>query len=150
VRDVVDNSGTVQNHIVYDAFGNIISQTNPSVEFRYTYTARELDKESIQEDKIGFGGGDTNLSRYVVNSPLNLTDPSGNNPLVFAIPFIARAAPYIIQYGPAVVKAGVAALTGVGLINKYVDRPEPVDPRPLTYPASTPKRGEPHKRNQHL
>jgi hypothetical protein len=28
VRDVVDNSDTVQNHIVYDAFGNIISQSN--------------------------------------------------------------------------------------------------------------------------
>jgi YD repeat-containing protein len=31
VRDVVDNSGTVQNHIVYDAFGNITSQSNSSV-----------------------------------------------------------------------------------------------------------------------
>jgi hypothetical protein len=31
----------------------------------------------ISEDPIGFDGGDTNLYRYVDNSPLNATDPSG-------------------------------------------------------------------------
>jgi hypothetical protein len=31
----------------------------------------------IQQDKIGFGGGDTNLYRYVGNSPTNYTDPTG-------------------------------------------------------------------------
>ena len=46
VRDVVDNSGTVLNHIVYDAFGGVTSQTDESVVFRYGYTARELDAES--------------------------------------------------------------------------------------------------------
>lgn len=34
VRDLVDNSGTVLNHIVYDAFGGVTSQTNASVVFR--------------------------------------------------------------------------------------------------------------------
>jgi uncharacterized protein RhaS with RHS repeats len=46
VRDVVDDSGTVLNHVVYDAFGGVTSQTNASVVFRYGYTARELDAES--------------------------------------------------------------------------------------------------------
>jgi RHS repeat-associated protein len=94
VRDVVDNSGTVQNHIVYDAFGNITSQSNSSVIFRYGYTAREFDGESglqynraryidtftgrfISEDPIGFAAGDTNLNRYVFNQPITRTDPSG-------------------------------------------------------------------------
>ncbi len=99
VRDVVDNSGTVQNHIVYDAFGNIISQSNSSVNFRNTYTGQEFDSESglfnyggryydpftgkfIQEDKIGFGGGDTNLSRYVENSPIVFIDPKGESKVI--------------------------------------------------------------------
>jgi RHS repeat-associated protein len=62
--------------------------------FRNSYTGQEFDSESglfnyggrpydpfagkfIQEDKIGFAGGDTNLSRYVFNSPTNLVDPDG-------------------------------------------------------------------------
>jgi RHS repeat-associated protein len=94
VRDVVDNAGVVQNHVVYDAFGGVTSQTNASVVFRYGYTARELDAESglqynraryldsfngrfISEDPISFAGGDANLSRYVWNSPINYTDAVG-------------------------------------------------------------------------
>ncbi len=92
VRDVVDNSGVSQNHIVYDAFGNITSQSNSSVIFRFGYTAREFDAESglqynrgrylfdgrfISEDPSGFDGGDTNLYRYVGNNSVNLFDPEG-------------------------------------------------------------------------
>jgi RHS repeat-associated protein len=94
VRDVVDNSGAVLNHVVYDAFGGVTSQTNASVVFRYGYTARELDAESglqynraryldsftgkfISEDPISFAGGDSNLYRYVFNSPIGYSDPSG-------------------------------------------------------------------------
>jgi RHS repeat-associated protein len=97
VRDVVDNAGVVQNHVVYDAFGGVTSQTNASVVFRYGYTARELDAESglqynraryldsfngrfISEDPIGFQGQDANLYRYVGNNSLSFTDPSGEGP----------------------------------------------------------------------
>ncbi|REJ68297.1 MAG: hypothetical protein DWQ31_09355 [Planctomycetota bacterium] len=34
----------------------------------------------LSRDPIGFGGGDYNLYRYVMNSPLILLDPSGNRP----------------------------------------------------------------------
>jgi RHS repeat-associated protein len=98
VRDVVDNSGVNQNHIVYDAFGNITSQSNSSVIFRNSYTGQEFDPESglfsyggryydpfngkfIQEDKIGFAGGDANLNRYVRNNSINYTDPTGYDEL---------------------------------------------------------------------
>jgi RHS repeat-associated protein len=93
IRDVVDNAGTVIDHITYDSFGQIVSQTNP-IELRFTYTGREWDGETgqyyyraryydhavgrfISEDPIGFSGGDSNLSRYVGNSATNFIDSSG-------------------------------------------------------------------------
>jgi RHS repeat-associated protein len=94
IRDVVDGGGVILNHINYDSFGRVVSQTSPSVEFRFGYTGREADSETgldyyraryydasngrfISEDPIGFAAGDGNLSRYVGNSPVNRTDPSG-------------------------------------------------------------------------
>lgn len=94
VRDVVDNNGSILNHISYESFGNVTSETNPDVDFRFGYTGREFDEETqqyyyraryfdaivgrfISVDPIGFNAGDANLYRYVYNSPLNATDPSG-------------------------------------------------------------------------
>jgi RHS repeat-associated protein len=90
----LDSQGNVVNRISYDAFGGVTAETNPSVDFRFLYTGQEYDPETgnyfyntrfynplngvfIQEDKIGFAGGDTNLYRYVFNSPTNYTDPTG-------------------------------------------------------------------------
>jgi RHS repeat-associated protein len=95
VRDIVNNQGQLLNHIRYDSFGNITSQSNANLDFRFSYTGREFDEEIglyyyraryydsstgrfISEDPMGFGAGDSNLYRYVGNSPTNFTDPSGN------------------------------------------------------------------------
>jgi RHS repeat-associated protein len=95
VRDVINNQGQLLNHIRYDSFGNITSQTNANVDFRFGYTGREFDEETglyyyraryydasigrfISEDPMGFGAGDSNLYRYVGNSATNFTDPTGN------------------------------------------------------------------------
>jgi RHS repeat-associated protein len=94
VRDVIDSNGIVLNHLTYDSFGQVISETNSNIDFRYGYTGRERDEETgldyyrtryydsvvgrfISEDTIGFKGGDTNLYRYVSNSPISNTDPFG-------------------------------------------------------------------------
>ena len=94
VRDVIDSNGVVQDHIVYDSYGQVTSETNPGFDFRYGYTGRERDKETglqynraryydpstgafIGQDPIGFAGGDANLYRYVGNSPFNGIDPTG-------------------------------------------------------------------------
>ncbi len=94
VRDLVSNSGQVVNHIKYDSFGNVIAESNPTIESRYKYTGREFDSETgmqynraryydaaigrfISEDPIGFAGGDTNVYRYVSNRVTNSTDPTG-------------------------------------------------------------------------
>ncbi len=82
------------NHLQYDAFGNIISQTNPEYQPLQTYTGQILDdvtglmyydarwfdpgiNQFVSNDPIGFAAGDANLRRYVGNSNPNATDPSG-------------------------------------------------------------------------
>ena len=94
VRYVLDNDGNIINSITYDAFGEVTAETDPSVDFRFGYTGRELDEETgqhyyrsryydssvgrfISEDTIGFAGGDVNLYRYVGNNSINATDPTG-------------------------------------------------------------------------
>ena len=94
VRDVVNNDGEVVNHITYNSFGQVTEESNLEANFRFGFTGRDVDEETdlyyyraryydsavgqfISEDPIGFSAGDANLRRYVGNSPLNATDPSG-------------------------------------------------------------------------
>ena len=82
IRDVIDSNGNVLNHVVYDSYGQVTSETNVGFDFRFGYTGRERDKETglqynraryydpstgafIGQDPIGFAGGDANLYRYV-------------------------------------------------------------------------------------
>jgi RHS repeat-associated protein len=94
IVDLVNEQGAILNHFVYDSFGNRTGTT--SADFRFGYTGRELDTETglyyyraryydaavgrfISEDPIGFSAGDTNLYRYVNNSPTNWTDALGTD-----------------------------------------------------------------------
>ncbi|MEM7758156.1 MAG: RHS repeat-associated core domain-containing protein [Cyanobacteria bacterium P01_A01_bin.40] len=94
VRVVLDRQGNVVNQISYDSFGQITNETNPDVDFRFSYTGREFDAETgnyyyraryydpsagrfISEDPISFAAGDSNIYRYVGNNPLFYLDPSG-------------------------------------------------------------------------
>ena len=38
VKMVLDNDGNVVNEITYDAFGNITVESNPDINFRFSYT----------------------------------------------------------------------------------------------------------------
>ena len=94
VRDIINNAGTVQDSITYNAFGLITSETNSANRGRYAWSGRELDVETglqynraryydsntgrwLSQDPLGFSAGDSNLYRYVHNQPTDATDPSG-------------------------------------------------------------------------
>jgi len=99
VRDLAEyDSGTdttsIVNHRVYNAFGDITSETALAVDHLFAYTGRPLDEDTelqnnlhrwydlatgrwMSEDPIGLGAGDANLYRYVGNNVLVSVDPRG-------------------------------------------------------------------------
>ena len=98
VRDVVNDSGVLQEHIAYSPFGQQVAaqSTNPgSVVFVIGYTGTYTDVATadqlhgvrwydpasqrwLSEDPIGFAGGDANLYRYACNNPVIDVDPLGS------------------------------------------------------------------------
>ncbi|WP_146391966.1 RHS repeat-associated core domain-containing protein [Allorhodopirellula solitaria] len=110
VRDLVDNSGQIRQHIAYDSFGNriveqdydasgsaISSSHADAIDELFGYTGRDWDADAglqnnrarwydpatgrwLSNDPIGFAAGDANLYRYVGNEPTTKTDPSGLEP----------------------------------------------------------------------
>jgi RHS repeat-associated protein len=147
VRDLVNNSGVVQNHIRYDSFGRIVSQTAPALNPRFAYTGREWDSEIelyfyraryynptagrfIGEDPIGFGAGDANLYRYVSNSSPNLTDPMGL--LIVTPPPVVAPAPWYIPLLQRVAPIVTPLVIPGGLLN-----PRPTNP--YEFPHQLPK-----------
>jgi RHS repeat-associated protein len=94
VRDLYDNSGTRQDHITYDGYGNITAESNSTFGDRYKWTGREWDSviglqynraryydskigRWTSQDPLGFDAGDSNLYRYVNDSPTNQIDSQG-------------------------------------------------------------------------
>ena len=94
VTDLVSSSGTDLDHIVYDPYGNIVTETNSSNGDRSEFAGMEYDSTTgiyydharyydaavgrfISQDPKGFAAGDANLYRYVGNAPTIATDPTG-------------------------------------------------------------------------
>lgn len=115
---VVDaDSGEIVQQMDYDAWGNIIADTNPGFQpfgfagglydqhtklTRFGY--RDYDAETgrwISRDPILIAGGSTNLYAYCQNDPVNLKDPSG-----LVLPAIA------IGIGLSVAIGGAAGFMG--------------------------------------
>ncbi|MEL6108015.1 MAG: RHS repeat-associated core domain-containing protein, partial [Planctomycetota bacterium] len=93
VRELVDAAGNPIFQISYDTFG-IASTMSLESTGRYLYAGREYDQDVglyynrarfydplqgrfLSQDPLGFNAGDSNLYRYVGNSPANGTDPTG-------------------------------------------------------------------------
>jgi RHS repeat-associated protein len=86
-------SGAVAQIMQHDPFGRIIRDSAPGKQpFGFAgglydndtrlvrFGAREYDPEAgrwLSKDPILFAGGDPNLYGYVLNDPINFTDPTG-------------------------------------------------------------------------
>jgi len=86
-------TGEIAQRMDYDEFGNVLTDTNPGFQpFGFAgglydrdtqltrFGARDYDPEVGRwtgKDPIGFEGGDANLYGYVLNDPVNFTDPLG-------------------------------------------------------------------------
>ena len=97
VRDIVDTSGNELDHIVYDAFGNIVTETNAANGDRFKFAGMQYDATTGQYydharfyspvegrflglDPRQFAGLELNLYSYVGNAPRDATDPDGTSP----------------------------------------------------------------------
>ena len=117
------------DHIVYDSFGNILTETNASNGDRFKFAGMQHDSTIGQyfdharwygpvqgrfqaQDPLGFGGGDWNLYRYVKNDVSNAVDESGLNDLLAISP--DSPAMYLgTQIVQAVNSYGKAMVTGL-------------------------------------
>ncbi len=96
VRDIVSSSGSELDHIVYDSFGNILTETNASNGDRFKFAGMQFDAVMQQyfdqarwygpalgrfliQDPLGFAADDDDLYRYAGGSPTNLVDESGTD-----------------------------------------------------------------------
>ena len=86
--------GTVLDHVIYDSYGQVTSETNAANGDRFKYAGQEYDSATslyyaqarnyspaigrfTARDPLGFDAGDPNLYKYAGNQPTNNTDPSG-------------------------------------------------------------------------
>ena len=86
-------TGAIAERITYDEFGRVIADTSPALQpFRLGGGLYDTDTKLVRfgardydpaigrwttKDPILFDGRDTNLYGYVLNDPVNLTDPTG-------------------------------------------------------------------------
>ncbi len=94
VTDVVNDDGSVADHVVYTSYGVVYAQTAAANAVRFgfagmrTDAATGLDYDSARwydagqgrfatRDPLGFGGGDADEYRYVGGDPAQWSDPTG-------------------------------------------------------------------------
>ncbi|MEO1525906.1 MAG: putative Ig domain-containing protein [Planctomycetota bacterium] len=137
VRDVTSEEGIVVSRVDYGTFGAVIDVTGPQLLDRFLFTGREFDSQTgwyylrarnydptagrfNRLDPLGFEARDSNLYRYVGNSPLNATDPDGENSVVeFSVTLAFIGVALIVGLCPALrfVVGGVLSIADSWLIN---------------------------------
>jgi len=94
LRAISDSSGNIVKEVVYDTFGNILSDSNEAFKVPFGFAGGLYDSDTnltrfgyrdydaytgkwTAKDPIGFDGGDSNLYGYVLGDPVGGIDPSG-------------------------------------------------------------------------
>jgi len=100
LRLVADVSGNVPKKIDYDSFGNVINDTDPTVEVPFGFAGGLHDRDTglvrfgfrdydpdvarwTAKDPVLFAGSDTDLYGYCLNDSINRTDTSGSQLQLF-------------------------------------------------------------------
>ena len=95
VRDLINNSGAIIDHVDLSAFGTVLGETSPTSGDRLMGIAG-LERDTVtglnlavfreenpgtgrwdSQDPLGFAAGDADLYRYVANDGANEVDPTG-------------------------------------------------------------------------
>jgi RHS repeat-associated protein len=131
VRDIVSTTGSNLDHIVYDSFGNIVSETNAANGDRFKFAGMEYDSTTAQyydrariydaavgtfagADPVAFAAPGFNLFVYALNDPTDVTDPNGDNPVQRPLPTAAQVASFQAIKQQMIV-AGRARMVLIGL-----------------------------------
>jgi RHS repeat-associated protein len=94
LTDIANSNGALADHLEYNPFGQLFSESNPSVPHLDGYAGGLYDSSTglvyfierwydpqgavwISADPTGFAGGDLNETRYVANNTAGAIDPSG-------------------------------------------------------------------------
>jgi RHS repeat-associated protein len=94
IRDITDNKAAVLDHVIYDSFGQVTSETNATNGDRFKFAGMEYDSATgqcydrardygsatgrfVSQDPMGLAAGDADLYRYAANGPTDATDPTG-------------------------------------------------------------------------
>ncbi len=111
---LVNSSGSIASKWTYEPFG-MPTPSGPSSNYPYLFAGMEYDPTGLyhtharyysprlqrftQEDPLQYGGGDINLFTYVIDDPVNFTDPSGLLLGVFEGPALGGGEGYGIPTG---------------------------------------------------
>ena len=98
IRDLINNSGSIIDHVDYSAFGTVLDESSPSNGDRImgfaglerdTVTGLNVAVNRVEDpgtgrwttsDPLGFTARDADLYRYVGNAPDLFADPNGLSP----------------------------------------------------------------------
>ena len=119
VREIVDNSGAVIDHVDYSVYGQVDAESAPAQGDRYKYAGMEFDAaiglyydraryydpaagRFITSDPYKSGGNDRNMYRYCYSGPTNNVDFTGNVgfPVATMAPLYFNTPPARPQLGP--------------------------------------------------
>jgi RHS repeat-associated protein len=144
-RDIVNSSGTLLDHIDYNVWGEITSETSPSNGDPRGFTSKPTDKDIgfqnntnrwyithlgifASQDPTGFSAGDANLGRYVGNNPTNATDPTGLEEFHGGVAALRGAATSAMEQAPINVPPGTLVFHVPHPSNNYYRPAQPSRP----------------------